>query len=77
MLTCVYGSMCSGVYWGASPGFPAHHSYPAAAAGPAGRPGSQTVAVWRLNRHRGETQHHCGSGKYSSAQLFGIQLDII
>lgn len=55
----------SGVHWGAPSGLPADHSHTAAAAGPAGRSGSQTAAVWRLNGHRGATQHYCGPGKES------------
>lgn len=56
--------MYSGVYWGASPGLLADNSHTAAAAGPAGCPGSQTAAVWRLNRHCRAAQHYCGPGKH-------------
>lgn len=61
--------MSSGVHWGASSGLPADHPHTAAAAGPAGRPGSQTAAVWRLTWHCRATQHYCGPGKDSSALL--------
>lgn len=69
--------MYLGVYWGTSPGLPADHSHPAAAAGSAGRPGSQAAAVWRLNWNRWATQHHCGPGKHSTALMVEIQLLLV
>lgn len=71
---CVYVYMYSGVYWGASTGLPPHNPHTTAAAGPDGCPGSQTAAVWRLNRYCGATQHYCCPGKHSSAFLLAIQL---
>lgn len=62
-------SVSSGVHWRASSGLPADHSHATAAAGPVGRAGSQTAAVWRLARHRGATKHHCGPGKDRSTLL--------
>ncbi len=74
----VFMYMYSGVYWGASPGLLADHSHTAAAAGPAGCPGSQTAAVWRLNRHCGATQHYCGPGKHifavTNATVFHLKI---
>lgn len=52
-----------GVYWGTTPGLPADHPHPAAAAGAHGRAGSQTAPVWRLTWNCGTTQHHSGPGK--------------
>lgn len=65
-----YQSVCvsSGVYWGATPGLPANHPHPAAAAGPPGCAGSQTAPIWRFTGNCGTTQHYCGPGKHIASQ---------